>query len=551
MTNIIIEAISRSTLRLFTYIITESSIATEELEIRPEELEIRPLTVFELKKLWILREKTIHFDGWTYFLYKKNHIYIDNLSCYRYLDDIFTPMFQYIMYENDPDKFRELRNLQQFIKITYPFDIISTRELTDISQIEKELVKYCQIYAPKVDLPLPIEIEKTNTQSIIDIIDDFLLISLRNVINSLGSIIIEQDPSQEDLILLATKGIGYANYTILLIDILKTEGYPIKDYILEGRELITNLNTAVEIKLDNRFGLIKDDRDLYKIDMMKKFIEETFPLNKIVSEDIDPRYTPIYTLNILKDFLRGIKIIPKPEMFRQIIRYIDLEPFKLLIEKVLKENRKAKIYMYLTREDIESILESDQFIPRLHVKDADKYIVYTTGFNVSITDNFDILSILSGNMPPKRNIATTKRILLDADIEIYKNILIDIIVSNPHTIIGDIIFHNVENLKNILDILPTDIGIQYNFRLDILQKDQDIISQLYKTVDTTKFKEGEGEPILKAFIDRIEISKTLYEEDYLLGYERSQISDEILYDPNHKKFRLLTFHIYKINKIDS
>ena len=80
-----------------------------------------------------------------------------------------------------------------------------------------------------------------------------------------------------------------------------------------------------------------------------------------------------------------------------------------------------------------------------------------------------------------------------------------------------------------------------------MQKDQDIISQLYKTVDITKFTEEE--PILKAVIDKIEISKTFYEEDYLLGYERSQISDEILYDQNIRKFRLLTFHIDKISKI--
>ena len=229
-------------------------------------------------------------------------------------------------------------------------------------------------------------------------------------------------------------------------------------------------------------------------------------------------------------------------MFKKIIHHIELEDFKLLIDDVLKENKDALIYINLTKENIESILEYDQLLPRLYIEDVNRYILKTIHFNVIITDNFDIELILAHPTLTAKNIAT-KRILLDADIEIYKDTLRNIISTNPNTIIGDIIFNNCEDLRTILDAMPTDI--EYSFHIDILQKDQDNIRDIYKTTDITKFKEDD--PILKATIDRIEISETLTIENLV----NSEIEIKILDNKEkEEKFRLLTFHIDKINKID-
>lgn len=537
----IIQTLNLSILRLFANIVTESSIVVEELEIRP-------LTSLEKKNLEILMGKHIFFDTWTDSLYR-NHIYIDNIICYIDISNKFSPLFRYTWFTDDyhlkhDDK---LKDLQQFIKTAHPFDIISTRELTDINKIENELDTYCFIYKSEM-LPEIEEIE-TQTQYITEFIDNRLWKDVYSSIYILSQETIEeQDLEFESYLEEMANDIGGASYTILLIDIFKKEGYPIKDYILEGRELVLNLKDAVEIKLYNILGIKKEkDLQIGKYDDMKKFVEETFPLNKITTEEIDPEYGEI----ILKDFLKGITITPEPWMFKKIIRNIELEEFKLLLEKVLKENQDAKIYISLTKENIESILETDLLITRLNIKDTGRYIIQTINFNVTITDNFDILLIpLSPTLPVKST--ATKRILLDADIEIYKNILRDTILKNPRAIIGDIIFKDTKDLMDIFDNIPIpeileDIILSYSFYIDILQKDQDIIRELYKTVDLTKFKEDE--PILKATIGGLEISEIFYPENLISNLD---IHTEIaIFGDEEEYYRILTFHMDKIVKTDN
>lgn len=125
---------------------------------------------------------------------------------------------------------------------------------------------------------------------------------------------------------------------------------------------------------DKRLGI--ENNNIVQYEVMKKFIEDTFPLNKIVTQEIDYEYGKI----ILKDFLKGISITPKPEMFKKIIRHIELEEFKLLTNDVLKENKDAKIYINLTKENIESILISQTFgVEILDHTSEEKYCILTLG----------------------------------------------------------------------------------------------------------------------------------------------------------------------------
>ena len=567
----IIQTLDRTILRLFANMITESSIAVEEIRTLTPVEKIRILAPLDEKKLYILSGEHSFFDRWIYEL-NENHLYVDNISCYKYLSNKFVPLLRYTLFTIDYplECYNQYKDLKKFIKTTYPFDIISTRELTDINKIEKELDTYCLIYVPKGDLPEIEEIEK-QTQFITEFIENGLwnevYSSIYHLSNGISTIIPQEMIERLEYQRLEYPDfygysermgheIGEANYLILLIDIFKNEGYHIKDYILEGIELVINLKDGVEIKLDEIFGIKTDKKDLRQIenkyDVMKKFIEETFPLNKIAMEEIDPGHGKI----ILKDFLKGIKIIPQPYMFKKIIHHLDLETLKLLIKEVLKENKNAKIYINLTKENIESILETDQLIPRLYIKDtskdANRYIVETINFNITITDNFDILLILNSPTCTLISIAT-KRLLLDSDIEIYKDTLRDVIITNPNAIIGDIIFKDIEDLRDIVDNIPTDIpkGISYMFQLDILQKDQETIRELYKTVDITKFKEDA--PILRATIDGIEISETFTPETFIASATRKNVvilgGKEKYYRENENYNRFLTFHMGKINKI--
>lgn len=520
MTTHIIDIINKSLLRLFTKRITDSSIITTEYIKNIH----KPPTNSENKMLWILEGEIGSLSDLLNIL-ETSFIYIDNYKCYldrisRFL--IISNYHEFLrgeLEDLEPTKHaitristEEMKKLIEYVENTYPFNVISTRKVTKIEDIEKLLVEYCNKHRLTED-EHP-EMEEFRSERIIEILDDILWNLTGQKIVDTNSMILETRKDSNFMM-----GVGYVDSIILLITTLKDKGYPVKDYILEGKELLLNLKNALEIKLDIELGIERSEKDLKQLDIILDLIN-TYPLNKIISGEL-AEYGP----DLLRDYLLRKQLIITPEMLippKKTIS-INIDSLKNLLDEVLKENLKAKITIDFSIYEIEKILESTQYAIRYDIKDDKEAVVYTTLFEAIITDDFNI-SFIPFYYEPKPISTPKNRIYANINLESYKNILGNAIRNNPNSIIGDIIIEDTKDLKDLVDIL-IESNAKYVIKIDILQKDQDIIRELYKTIDIADM--NISEIILKSTIHSVEIS------------------DVFNIDKSGSEYRLLILHINK------
>lgn len=531
-----VDIIDKSILRTFAKIVIDLSVTIEyikNINISPNispnmPPKYIPPTYDQNKILWIT-------EGEIGFLYdlinglNRSNIYIDNGKCYIDRLSFFLNLMNYHQFLRGELKdlepivpgtlpiiswVEQMKKLIEFFEETHPFNLIYTKRVMKIDDMEKLLEEYCKNYREKHTNEEYPNIRDIKTEKLIEFFDDVLWEDTgRNIIYTFNMIL----ETNENM----WTHIGLLDCFILFITTLKDNGYPVKDYVIEGKNLLINLKDALDVKLDIDQGIERNKKDLEKLNTAMDLIKNAYPLNKIITGELSGDYVS----KLLQDFLLGRQIIT-PEMLippKEFITTTHIFKLKEILDKVLEENSNAKVTVDLSIYETENILGSSQYNLRYGIENSKEASVYTTLFYSIITDDLDISFIPYAYDPNPESVAKN-RILSGIYLEPYKKVLKNIIKENPYSIIGDIIIEDTKDLKELIDIL-VEHSLHYDVKIDILQKDQDKIKESYKNIPEI---EDVSKIIFKSSIKSVEIS-----EFYKIGYDH----------------RILLLHLGDIRKV--